>query len=280
VAAIGEDHLILGYPFLYHFNPRIDWRKAELLDGKVIIQSSRQVSPAQELLHVQRAAIKACGYPNQGEALYIRSAHALQGGGKLGDIPDEYQRHQRVFSEEESHRFPPQRSEDMTIRFKPGAPDHIDCKVYPLSKEDRVRMQKWLEKEEKLKRIAQEQSNYVSPVYFRDKKLEDGTPSPEKRIIMDYRKINAHTVQDHNPLPNIQEAIERLHGKTLFSKFDIRWGYNNIRLAREDQHKAAFKTPFGTFVPRVMYFGLCNAPPFFQRTMNRDFHGLTSKVPR
>jgi hypothetical protein len=34
VAAIREDHLILGYPFLYHFNPRINWRKAELLDGK------------------------------------------------------------------------------------------------------------------------------------------------------------------------------------------------------------------------------------------------------
>jgi hypothetical protein len=166
----------------------------------------------------------------------------------------------------------------MTIWFKPGTPDSIDCKVYPLSRDDlQSCMQEWLEKEEKLKRVAQEESNYVSPVYFRDKKQEDGTPSPEKRIIMDYWKINAHTIHDHNPLPNIQEAIERLHGKTLFSKFDIRWGYNNIRLAKEDQHKAAFKTPFGTYVPRVMYFGLCNAPPFFQRTMNRDFMGLLQK---
>jgi hypothetical protein len=61
-----------------------------------------------------------------------------------------------------------------------------------------------------------------------------------------------------------RKAIERLHGKRLFSKFDIQWGYNNIRIAEEDQHKAAFKTPFGTFVPQVMYFGLTNAPPFFQ----------------
>ena len=96
---------------------------------------------------------------------------------------------------------------------------------------------------------------------------------------MNYKAVNEHTVKDHNPLPNIQDAIERLHGKTLFSKFDIRWGYNNIRLHPEDKHKAAFKTPFGTYVPNVMYFGLQNAPPFFQRIMHKDFQPLLQKYP-
>jgi hypothetical protein len=96
---------------------------------------------------------------------------------------------------------------------------------------------------------------------------------------MDYRQLNKYTVRDNNPLPNIQSALERLHGKLLFSKFDICWGYNNIRIAEEDQTKAAFKTPQGTYVPRVMYFGLTNAPPFFQRTMHRDFHPLLQKYP-
>jgi hypothetical protein len=96
---------------------------------------------------------------------------------------------------------------------------------------------------------------------------------------MDYRQLNKHTVRDNNPLPNIQSALERLHGKLLFSKFDICWGYNNIRIAEEDQHKAAFKTPQGTYIPRVMYFGLTNAPPFFQRTMHRDFRPLLQKYP-
>ena len=96
---------------------------------------------------------------------------------------------------------------------------------------------------------------------------------------MDYRQLNKHTVRDNNPLPNIQSALERLHGKLLFSKFDICWGYNNIHIAEEDQHKAAFKTPQGTYVPRVMYFGLTNAPPFFQRTMHRDFRPLLQKYP-
>ena len=96
---------------------------------------------------------------------------------------------------------------------------------------------------------------------------------------MDYRKLNQYTIHDNNPLPNIQLALEQLHGKRLFSKFDIQWGYNNIRIKEEDQYKAAFKTPQGTYVPRVMYFGLTNAPPFFQRTMHRDFRVLIQKYP-
>jgi hypothetical protein len=151
----------------------------------------------------------------------------------------------------------------MTIKLKEDAPDSINCKVYPLSPKDWVQMRNWLAGEEKLEHIFQKNSNIVSLVYFTGKKESD-----EKHIIKDYKKVNEHTIKDHNPLPNIQEALKRLHGKRLFSKFNIRWGYNNIRIADEDQHKAVFKTPFGTYVPRVMYFGLSNAPLFFQQTMH------------
>ena len=91
---------------------------------------------------------------------------------------------------------------------------------------------------------------------------------------MDYREVNKWTIQDNNPLPNIREALENLRNKTLFSKFDICRGYNNIQIAKEDQYKAAFKTKDRTFIPQVMYFGLMNAPPFFQRMMHRDFREL------
>src|SRR6267142_4835483 len=65
--------------------------------------------------------------------------------------------------------------------------------------------------------------------------------------------------------------MNRLQGKTLFSKFDIRHRHNNIRLAKEDRHKAAIQTRHGMYIPEVMYFGMCNAPAFFQRTVT---HGL------
>ena len=111
----------------------------------------------------------------------------------------------------------------MTIPLKEGSPDVINCKVYPLTREERELLEKFLAKELELGRIKEGPSLYTSPVYFINKK-----DSEEKQIIMDYRKVNKWTICDNNPLPNIREALENLRNKTLFSKFDIHWGYNNI----------------------------------------------------
>ena len=162
----------------------------------------------------------------------------------------------------------------MTITLTPDAPKELNCKVYPLSKDERELLRRWILEEEELGCIYEGPSPYTAPVYFINKK-----DSTEKHIIMDYRKLNQYTVRDNNPLLNIQLALEQLHGKRLFSKFDIRWGYNNICIKEDNQYKAAFKTPQGTYIPRVMYFGLTNAPLFFQRTMHRDFRALMQKYP-
>ena len=52
---------------------------------------------------------------------------------------------------------------------------------------------------------------------------------------------------------------------------DVRWGYNNIRIANEDQWKAAFITKYGLFELTVMFFGLTNSPTTFQRMMDNIF---------
>src|SRR6266850_1154472 len=70
---------------------------------------------------------------------------------------------------------------------------------------------------------------------------------------------------------NIRIILESLTGKELSSKFNTRWGHKNVRISEEDQYKAAFKTTFETYIPRVMYFGLMNAPPHFQRVLRHDF---------
>ena len=224
------------------------------------------------MLDIQRKALKQTGLPKKGEAVYMRRSIAQDWAREAAkkqvhlterSIPEEYKRHARVFSEMESLHFPPKREEDMTIPLKEGSLDVINCKVYPLTCEERGLLEKFLAKELELGRIKEGPSPYTSPVYFINKK-----DSEEKHIIMDYREVNKWTVRDNNPLPNIQEALENLRNKTLFSKFDIRWGYNNIQIAKKDQYKAAFKMKHGTFISQVMYFGLKNAPPFFQRMMH------------
>jgi hypothetical protein len=65
-----------------------------------------------------------------------------------------------------------------------------------------------------------------------------------------------HTIKNAYPLPLISDLMDMLKGKKYFSKFDIRWGYNNVRICDGDQWKAAFKTKFGLYEPMVMFFGL------------------------
>jgi hypothetical protein len=92
--------------------------------------------------------------------------------------------------------------------------------------------------------------------------------SKELRYIIDYRPLNAVTRKDVTPLPNLAQCVEDLQGMEIFSKFDVRWGYNNIRIRPEDQWKGAFKTRHGLMEPKVMFFGMSNSPGTFQRFMN------------
>ena len=66
----------------------------------------------------------------------------------------------------------------------------------------------------------------------------------------------------------IPELIAQVKDASIFSKFDIRWGYNNIRIKEGDQHKAAFKTKYRLYKPNIMFFGLTNSPATFQAMMD------------
>jgi Reverse transcriptase (RNA-dependent DNA polymerase) len=56
-------------------------------------------------------------------------------------------------------------------------------------------------------------------------------------------------------------------------------GYNNVLIKVEDQWKAAFKTPYGLYQPKVMFFSLMNSLATFQRTMDCVFRHLRDKYP-
>ena len=68
--------------------------------------------------------------------------------------------------------------------------------------------------------------------------------------------------------------MNKLKGATVFSKLDLRSGYNNIRMKDGDQWKAAFKCERGLFEPTVMFFGLCNSPATFQALMDDLFSDM------
>src|SRR5712671_3669857 len=80
------------------------------------------------------------------------------------------------------------------------------------------------------------------------------------------------TIQNKYPLPLIPQQINCLRGCTLFTKFDIRWGYNMVQVKKGHKWKAAFTTNEGLYEPMVMFFGLCNSPTTFQSIINTLFH--------
>jgi len=121
--------------------------------------------------------------------------------------------------------------------------------------------------------IRESKSPYPSPTFLIKKKNSD------YRVVQDYQKLNSYMILDKTPLPLIFDLVEQLGGRTLFTKFDIRMGYNNIQIKEKDQEKVAFTTPLGQYKPMVMNFGLRNAPGTFMRTMNRLFRNVQNRYP-
>ena len=90
-----------------------------------------------------------------------------------------------MFSKEAAKCFPPEREEKLEIPLMPEAPKVIDCKVYPLTREERDTLCTFLTEEQEKGYIYPRSSPYTAPVFFIGKK-----DSAEKHIIMNYRKLN------------------------------------------------------------------------------------------
>ncbi|GBG81774.1 hypothetical protein CBR_g33952 [Chara braunii] len=114
-------------------------------------------------------------------------------------------------------------------------------------------------------------SPYGSPVLFVP--MKEGT----LRMCIDYRGLNAITVKNREPLPRIDNLLDRVQGCQYFGKIDLKSGYHQIAIRPEDQHNTASQTRYGLYKFVVMPFCLCNAPGTFQHVMNHIFHDYLDK---
>jgi len=94
------------------------------------------------------------------------------------------------------------------------------------------------------------------------------------RVCIDYIELNKATLKDHFPLPFIAQLLDNLARKKYFSFLDGFSGYNQIKLALEDQDKTTFTCPWGTCAYKVLSIRLCNAPATFQRAIVGIFTDL------
>ena len=185
-------------------------------------------------------------------------------------VPKWFHQWLKVFGKVELERMPVQKVWDHAIDvkedFKPSK-----AKVYPLSRNKREEVQKFVNKHLKKGYIRPSKSLQTSPVFFVGKK------GGGKHMVMDYCKLNRQTVKNNYPLPLITELIDNMGSKRVFTKMDLQWGYNNVRVKEGDEWKAAFTMHVGLFEPVVMFFGMTNSPATFQAMMNKILRDMINE---
>jgi transposase InsO family protein len=301
VTAIGTHDIILGTDWLKAHNPEVNWTTSQLALTRcpqscslsatpIIIRPTTINSPATMISLLEPRTLEIAEPPldeiaatpfikrqqvfkyHKPALIHAKTTHSTnlavqKKGPHLDHIPAQFRQYRSVFSEQASERLPQHQPWDHAIDLKPDT-TMKKCGVYRLTTAEMDALKLYIEDHLRKGYIQRSKSPVASPFFFVNKK--DGKLRP----VQDYRALNDITVKNATPLPLIPDLIDKLQGSRYFTKFDVRWGYNNIRIRKGNEWKAAFKCALGLFEPLVMTFGLCNAPATFQSFMNDIFTDL------
>ena len=286
----------MGMSWLERHNPEIDWKTGEVKMTRCPEECGRQWRPVQgksgwEKQKEEEAKEEAEKKKEEkekkrkGKTMEVKKvveeweiwdkeeevARSETEAKKL--VPEKFHKWIKVFGKKQSERMPTRKLWDHAIDVKEGFVPKKG-KVYPLSREEREEVKEFVKEQLQKGYIRLSKSPQMVLVFFVGKK--DG----KKWMVQDYRYLNEWMIKNNYPLPLISDVLENIGTKKLFTKMDLRWGYNNVRIKEGDEWKAAFTMPEGSFEPTVMFFGLMNSPATFQAMMNELLRDLinTGKV--
>lgn len=269
---LGGSDIILGVDWLQQVNPvTFDFKKHKIsiekggkmidLQGKVPAGGLQAITSKElkKLFNKKGAIPQGCicvmtGVEDAGEGTKDTQIAPL-----LRQLVDEYR---EVF--EEPKGLPPARKYDHHIPLLENT-QPINQRSYKVPYIQKAEIERQIQEMLQTGVIQESTSPFASPVILVKKK--DGT----WRMCVDYRKLNDATIKNKYPIPIIDELLDELKGASWFTKLDLRAGYHQIRVAKEDIYKTAFRTHQGLYEFKVMPFGLTNAPATFQALMNSVF---------
>ena len=226
VMDLGKNQVILRYTWLKKHNPDIDWTNGEvkmiycpwlcyLLQEKSIFLQTLKKKEVEQAWSAHKIRV-TLEKPKKVE----KTVEEL--------VPKEYHQYLKVFLKEELERMLIRKPWDHVIElkdmFKPKK-----GRLIPLSREEQEEVSAFIDDQLKKGYIQPSKSKQTSPVFFVPKK--DG----KKRMVQDYRYLNEYTVKNNYPLPLITQLVNKLQGTKMFTKMDLRWDYNNIRIKEGDE---------------------------------------------
>ena len=167
----------------------------------------------------------------------------------------------KVFEKAESERIPVRKPWDYIINLRE---DFIPRKrrTYLMLRKVKVKVREFVKEQLRKGYIRPSKLLQTLPVFFVGKKYG------KKRMVQNYQYLNKKTVKNNYSLPLISDLIDTMGTKKVFTKIDLRQGYNNVQIKKGNEWKAAFATHLGIYKPTVMFFSLTNSPVTFQTMIN------------
>ncbi len=249
ITELSDRQIFLGHDWLARHNPIINWKSGGLTFAWCQCRKSLFMLPDvdpddkwdEEL--EEGETILAIDFT---QAILICAHHANDFAAKASEGKEAKMFKEMVlewcrdfadlFEKENFNELPEPKTWDHAIELTPNVNANLDCKVYPLNRNEQAELDKFLDENLSSGRIRPSKLPMASLFFFIKKK--DGKLRP----VQDYRKLNKMTIKNHYPLPLISELMDKLQGTKYFSKLDVRWGYNNVRIKSSDKWKAVFRT--------------------------------------
>ena len=253
---LGEHKVILGYPWFTATQLRINWKK-EWIDHSQLPIVLRAPN-AQKATFIPR--IRNVLWPIWREIYFLCrvTVHPDQPeDADLTKVPKEFHHHAKVFSEQHSQQLPKRTVWDHAIELLPNALKSLVGSLLRLPQDEIKEIEKFIAEHLQRGAIRAGKGLYTASFFF--VKKADG----KIQLVQDYQPLNKYTKKNQNISPLIPQVIDQLVGCTSFMKFNIRWGYNNIRIKEGNEWKAVFLMPQGLFKPLMMFFGLTNSLTMF-----------------
>ena len=221
VCDLGKTNVILGIPWLQAHNPEINWKTEEVkmmrclplcrrntkLKEKKETRKGKRVATLEEEKIVKGTVDNK---ENWGREKEVEADHR-----KIEEIvPQKFLKWKKVFGKVELERIPTRKVWDYAIDLKKTFKLQKE-KIYPLSKNEREKVQNFVNDQLRKEYIRLLKFPQISPVFFVSKK------NRSKRMAMDYCSLNKQTVKNNYLLPLITDLIDNMGSKKVFTKMDL-----------------------------------------------------------